>query len=234
MRPPKPADEPVHRPTPPSRVVLGVCIAIVLGLNVLGLVVSATWPKLVKDHPLLLIVLSNRYRFLLLTRNDIEAVPQVVIGVLRNLASDPLYFLLGWWYGDKVLDLFRKSMGKGAVAIETTERWFRKYGDIIVFLTPSPFVCALAGASGMKPRRFWPVNIVGTIVMVTGVRLLGNVVDGPINSFLRFNERYNKWLLAAVIASTVFLVLSAGVGTQKVDALKSIDGQARAEADDGV
>lgn len=227
-----PADGPVHRAAPPPPIVLGVFIAIIVGLNVLGLVVSATWPTLVKDHPLLLIGLSNRYRFLLLTRNQIGAVPQVVIGVLRNLASDPVYYLLGWWYGDRVLELFRKSMGRGAVAIETTERWFRRYGDAIVFLTPSPFVCALAGASGMKARRFWPVNIAGTIVMVTGVRLLGGVVESPINSFLRFNERYNKWLLAAVIASTVFLVMSAGIGTQKAETLRAIDGKARAADDD--
>ena len=223
-----PADESVHRPSPPPRIVLGVFIAIVVGLNVLGLVVSATWPTLVKDHPLLLITLSNRYRFLLLTRNRIDAGPQIVIGVLRNLASDPVYFLLGWWYGDRVLGLFRKSMGKGAVAIETTERWFRRYGDAIVFLTPSPFVCALAGASGMRARRFWPVNIVGTIVMVSGVRLLGSLVESPVNAFLRFNERYNKWLLVAVIASTVFLVMTAGIGTQKVETLKAIDTEARA------
>ncbi len=223
--------EPVHQPKPPPRGVLGLFIVIVVGLNILGLTVSATWPKLVKDHPLLLIVLSNRYRYLLLTRNDIGAVPQIVIGVLRNLASDPVYYLLGWWYGDKVMALFRRSMGKGATALQNVEQWFGRYGDAIVFLSPSPFVCALAGASGMRARRFWPVNIAGTIVMVTGVRLLGGVLESPINSFLRFNERYNKWLLAAVIASTVFVVLSAGVGTQKVETLRTIDEEARAEDD---
>ena len=212
---------------PPPKWVLGVIIAIVVGLNILGFFVAATWPKLVKHHPLLLIMLSNRYRYLLLTRGQIAAVPQVIVGVLRNLASDPVYYALGWFYGDKVLDLFRKSLGKGDAVIVATERWFHKVADLIVFISPSPFVCALAGATGMRGRRFWPINIAGTITMVVGVRLLGKQINGPINSFLRFNERYNKWIFASSIAFVLFVVMNAGLGGKKAETLRDVDRSVR-------
>ena len=70
-------------------------ITVVVGLNILGWFVTAAGPRLLRDHPLLLISLSSRYRYLLLTRDRISAVPQVIVGVLRNLASDPIYWAAG-------------------------------------------------------------------------------------------------------------------------------------------
>ena len=209
-------------PRRPPRWLAPSLITVVVGLNVLGWFVTAAWPRLVKDHPLLLICLSNRYRYLLLTRDRIGAVPQVVIGVIRNLFSDPVYWAAGWFYGDKVLELFRKSLGKGDALIVKTEGWFRKYGDAIVFLTPSPFVCALAGASRMRPARFWAVNIAGTMSMMVAIRAIGSTIDGPINAFLRFNERYNKYLIALSLAAVVWVIFNAGVGS-KADKVRSID-----------
>ena len=214
-----------HHPRPP-RWLAPVLIAVVVGLNILGWIVTAAWPRLLRDHPLLLICLSNRYRYLLLTRTRIGPVPQVVVGVLRNLASDPIYWAAGWFYGDKVLGLFRQSVGKGDVIIAKTEDWFQRFGDLIVFITPSPFVCALAGATRIRPRRFWAVNIAGTISMMVGLRLIGSAIESPINAFLRFNERYNKILIAISIAAVVFVIFNAGFGgkTQKV---RDIDNEAQ-------
>ena len=158
--------EPAHESSatrlPPPKFVLWMLIGVVVGLNILGFVVGGAWPKLVKEHPLLLICLSSRYRFLLATAPKIDALPQIAIGVLRNLASDPVYFALGYYYGDAALDWFRRSMGKASQVIDATERWFHKYGLLIVFITPSPFICALAGATRERPRRFWAANVVGT------------------------------------------------------------------------
>lgn len=210
----------------PPRWLAPTLITVVVGLNILGWFVTAAGPRLLRDHPLLLISLSSRYRYLLLTRDRISAVPQVIIGVLRNLASDPIYWAAGWFYNDKVLELFRKSLGRGGVIIEKTEGWFQKYGDAIVFLTPSPFVCALAGASRMRPARFWATNIAGTVSMMVAIRVIGSTIDGPIKAFLRFNERYNKYLLALSLAAVIFVVFNAGLGG-KAKKVRAIDDDTR-------
>src|SRR5688500_9328512 len=53
-----------------------------------------TWPSMVTDHPLLLITLSSKNRFLLLTAPQLGIVAFFVVGFLRLVVTDPLTYLL--------------------------------------------------------------------------------------------------------------------------------------------
>lgn len=214
----------------PPRWLFWSFVTVVVGLNLLGMVVGASWPRLLRDHPLLLNILSNRYRFLLAAAPRVPAVPQIIIGILRNLASDPVYWGIGYFYGDQAIEWFRRSMGKADQVIVATERWFHRYGAVIVFITPSPFVCALAGATRMKPRKFWAANLAGTTTIVILLRLLSKVIRSPLEAFLRFSGRYNNWLLILSVAVVLLVVFNAGMGARgQVEGLKDLDEKAGRE-----
>ena len=49
--------------------------------------------------------MNARNRNLILVTNQLDAVSYYVVGTLRLLLSDPLFFLIGYWYGDTALDV---------------------------------------------------------------------------------------------------------------------------------
>lgn len=66
-------------------------IALVTALGSIG---TALTPYLSVHHPLALLALEARDRNLLLARH-VALLPYVVVGSLRRLSTDPLFFLLG-------------------------------------------------------------------------------------------------------------------------------------------
>ena len=78
-------------------------MAPIVGLIVISNVGDALAPKLVEDNPLLLIAMNARNRNLILVTNQLDAVSYYVVATLRLLLSDPLFFLIGYWYGDTAL-----------------------------------------------------------------------------------------------------------------------------------
>ena len=69
---------------------------------------------------------------------------------LRLTLSDPLFYLLGYWYGDAALVwMERRSPARGASMLRAVERWFGKASYPLVFLAPNNYICLFAGAAGM-------------------------------------------------------------------------------------
>ena len=60
---------------------------------------AALAPTLVDTHPLLLIAMNARNRNLALTTNLLDPIPYYVVGFTRLVISDPLFYLLGFFYG---------------------------------------------------------------------------------------------------------------------------------------
>ena len=127
--------------------------------------VFADWfaAALIDDHPLLQMMLNGRIRYLLLASNQIEAVPFFVVGFLRQVLTDPLFYLLGLWYGDAALRWAEKKTGETGL-VPWLKRAFDRYGSVIIAVAPNGYVCLLAGAAGMKVRKFFILNVGGTIV----------------------------------------------------------------------
>ena len=225
-------DTATHRP-PPPKWVLWLLVGSVAGLYVLGFVTASLTPKLLKDSPLALIALSPRYRNFLLTWNRIDVLPFVVVGTLRLLVSDPIYFLLGRFYGDGAIRWFENSMGGpegGGRLVRITEGWFKKVSNLLSAFAAGPIVCVLAGASGMKPRRFFTLDALGTIVVVVVLRLFGRVLKSPVGAVTRFNAHYWKWLTIAAIVSTVIFLVNGGRAHKRLGSiteLEELDREAR-------
>src|SRR5690349_8448831 len=73
----------------------------IIALVILNTVGDALAVRLVNHHPLLLIAMNARNRNLVLVTNHLGWVSYYTVGTLRLLVSDPLFFLIGYWYGDR-------------------------------------------------------------------------------------------------------------------------------------
>jgi membrane protein DedA with SNARE-associated domain len=195
---------PEERATP-SRRTLVLIVAPIIVLITIGTVGNAIHPALLKSHPMWLVAMEPRTRSLLLVANKgVALLPFVVVAVLRKLASDPLFFLLGFLYGDNAVAWVERRFDNNSGIIRRIERLFRRAAPVMVFFFPGPLVCVLAGATGMKVRTFAFFNVVGTFVAVVFYYWLAESIKGPLDAVNNFYSRYFKWLLVVSIGLTLF------------------------------
>ncbi|MDP1792844.1 MAG: hypothetical protein Q8K63_01800 [Acidimicrobiales bacterium] len=167
----------------------------IVAFSVAGTAVNLAAPKLINDHPLVVIFFNPINRYLLLAANRVETWEFFAVGFFRLTLTDPLYFMLGHWFGDGALDWIEQKTG-GTGMIPTIKKWFGKAGPAIVLLAPNAYVCVLAGASGMKVRLFIALNAVGTIGRLILIKATGEALEAPLDGVLDFVKRY-QWQLVA-------------------------------------
>lgn len=200
-----------HRWTPPRwvlRSLLGFIVAITV-TNAIGDVLAA---GLVETHPLWLIAMNSRKRWILAVVPHTDLAPFFVVAVLRQLLSDPVYYLLGRWYGDAGARWIEKRMGDGGTIIRWLETGFAKASWPMVAIFPNHIICMLAGASGMPPAIFVILNLGGTMAAIAIFRTFGDVFGGPIEAVTGFLNEY-RWPLIAL--SFAFVALNAALQRRK-------------------
>ena len=181
-------------------------VAPIVALIAAAYVGDALTTTLARDHPLLLVLLNARSRVLVLTTNQLDAVSYYLGAGLRLLASDPLFYLLGRWYGDAMIVWVEKRSKTFGEQIRLYERGFAKAAYPFVFLMPNPYICLFAGASGMQLGSFFTLNILGTLARLYLIRWLGKAFDSPIQSVLSFFARYRVPLFVISTALVVFII----------------------------
>jgi membrane protein DedA with SNARE-associated domain len=196
----------VERKRPPKAVVgtiIGMLIAMVIANNV-GDALTTSWAE---HHPAGLIALNSRNRILVLTTNQLDAWSYYSIATLRLLASDPLFYLLGRWYGDGAIRWVEKKSSGYGQSLRWLEKAFAKAAYPLVFLMPNNAICLFAGAAGMSVAVFFALNVLGTFARLYAIRVLGATFDAPIEDVLDFFARYRVQLLilsvGLVLASVV-------------------------------
>jgi membrane protein DedA with SNARE-associated domain len=210
-------------------------VAPIVALTVLGTLATAFTPVLAAKHPLLLIALDARNRMLVLARK-VDLVPFVAVALLRRTLSDPLFYLLGRYYGDNAVRWLEKKGGGGDL-VKITEKGFRRAGYPMVFLFPGAVVCALAGATGMSPLGFLTANVAGTLTSILLVRRFSTAIANPVEGLLRF---FNRHLVATTVVSVGLVVLSLVLnrvqgkleGTSIDDLERQLEGDRPGEPDD--
>ena len=190
----------------PSRSRVALVVVPIIGLIVAAYVGDALTTTLARDHPLLLVLLNARSRILVLTTNQLDAVSYYTAAGLRLLASDPLFYLLGRWYGDAMIVWVEKRSKTFGEQIRLYEMAFAKAAYPLVFIMPNPYICVFAGASGMRIGSFFTLNIVGTIARLYLIRRLGEAFDEPIKGVLGFFGRYRLPLFVLSVALMVFII----------------------------
>ena len=180
-------------------------VAPIIVFITIGTVGNAIHPALLKSHPLLLIAMEPRTRYLLLVANKgVALLPFVAWAVARRLSSDPLFFLLGHLYGDNAVAWVERRFDNNSGMVRRIERVFRRAAPVVVFFFPGPLVCVLAGATGMNVMTFAVCNVVGTFVAVIFYYYLAGTIRGPLDAINNFYSHYFKYLLVLSIGFTLY------------------------------
>ena len=207
----------------PSRRTLWLLLAPVIALSVLGLVADIFAAALVKDHPLVQIFLNPRVRYLALAANNTDPVPFFVVGFVRLVLLDPVYYLLGYFYGDTALRWIERKMGDTEGMLRMLERGFAKASYPMVMIAPNQFICVLAGAAGMRPIVFVTLNLVGTVLRLLLIEQVADFFSGPLDSLLNFITRYRWWLVgfSAVLFGFQF-VMQRKQGKSDIESISKV------------
>jgi hypothetical protein len=194
-----------ERPTPPpSRrrlALLTVPIVVVTGLGSLG---TALTPYLSVHHPLALLVLEARDRNLVLARH-VGLLPYVVVGSVRRLCTDPLFFLLGRDFGEAAVRWIERKGGGRVVRL--LEKAFRRAAYPMLVVFPGAVVCTLAGETGIPTGTFMTIVVARTVVAVFAIRALANAFGAQVDAVLRFFDRYTIPATAASIVAVLAWIL---------------------------
>ena len=208
----EPAPSPSARAIPPpranpSRRTLFLLVAPIVVLVIGGYVANAIWPALLRSHPLWLVALDPRNRWLVLVSNKVSVGPFMAVGFLRRVASDPLFFALGYLYGDRAVRWVERRFAPDTGLVPWMEQNFNKFSPFLVFFFPGALVCVLAGAMGMNPVLFGVLNVAGTIGILVVLYQFGDVFSGPVSAFTRFIDRNFKVFMAISIVLTIYYFL---------------------------
>lgn len=193
---------------PPGKHTLKLLAVPIVGLIILSNVGNALAPDLVNRHPLQLIAMNSSNRNLILVTNQLDAVSYYLVGCLRLLVADPLFFLIGYWYGDTALRWMEQRTKTFGKSLRQWEGWFGKAAYPIVFFAPNQYICMFAGAAGMNVIGFFVTNIAGTLTRLYLIRRVGETFQSPIENVLDFIGDYRTPLLVLSIVLFAFMTVN--------------------------
>lgn len=206
----------------------------ILAVVVVGTLGNMFHPTLLRDHPLWLVAMEPRNRFLLLVAAKVDFVPFLLVATVRRLISDPLFFLLGYLYGDTGVRWIERRMGDDVGIVRAIEKGFSKAAPLMVFLFPGAVVCVLAGATGMSPAVFLVLNLLGTLVVVTLLYQFAEVFDGPLGAVNRFYGDNSRLLtVVSIVAVVVWLWGQRRRGTSDLRSISAIEKELDDASDGG-
>jgi membrane protein DedA with SNARE-associated domain len=212
------------RREPPSRRTLLLIIAPIIVLVIASNVGDALAPSLVTRHPLLLIALNARNRNLVLVTNQLDPFPYYTVGTLRLLLSDPLFYVLGYLYGDAAVTWMERKAPTYGRVMRTAERFFATAAYPLVFIAPNNYICLFAGAAGMPVLAFVILNLTGTVARLYLIRVVGDIFESPIQSILDFIKDYRIPLLIITIGLVAFSVWNEHrLGKGEIGALTNLE-----------
>ncbi len=205
----------LERGQPPSRWVVRLVIGYVVVTQVAAIVGDLNTALWFDRHPALLIALNPRNRILTLTTIHLDAATYYTVGFLRLVASDPVYYLLGYWYGDRAIAwIERRSRTYGPI-IREGQNYFRKIAYPLIFIMPNNIICAMSAATGVRILPFIALNLSGTVARLVLIRQLGETFESPLQGVGGFIAEYRIQIFiisAIAVAWTVYNEFFSGQG----------------------
>ena len=204
VAPALPPDHPTH-----PRWLLPTLTAGIVALVAASNIGNMVWAGWVDDHPLGLLALNSSNKYLLATSISLDLVPMVLVATLRLLAPDPIFFAMGWLYGDRALHWARRTFPGSTGLLDqakTDPRLVHKVLNVLVVVAPNNLVCLVAGVVRFPIKRFIVLNIVGTVGRVLLMRWIGLFFEDQIEDVLEVVNRYQTWLIwgsVAVVAAVL-------------------------------
>jgi membrane protein YqaA with SNARE-associated domain len=180
-----------------ERTLLTLFLVPVSVLAIAGIVGNALFPTLVADAPSLVPALTTRADRLLLVAPLVPGEVFLSVALVRELIGDPLFYLFGRRYGDVGIRWLERRSGPDAKWLRTVERVFRRAAYVVVAVWPINVVCLLAGATKMRPLAFFSLNVTGTIIRITLIYYLSDLLEDPLRDIAAFITRY-QWYLTPI------------------------------------
>lgn len=212
--------------------IVGTLLVILVVMSTVGDLLTTT---LADTHPAWLIALNSRNRILALVTNQLDPWSYYGIAMTRLLVSDPLFFLLGHWYGDAAIVWMEKRTKTWGDLLRQLERWFGKAAYPLVFLAPNNPICLFAGAAGMPIRAFVALNVSGTVARLYIIRMFGKQFEDPIANLLDFFREYRLPLFGlSLVLLLISIALEAKKGEPEITSYTHLDDELEAaeRADD--
>ena len=226
-----PSDTPAPRRL--SKRSLSLIIGIIIVLVIGGWVGDAAAGYLVDHHPLWLIVLNARNRNLVLVVNHVDAVPYYVVGTFRLLLSDPLFYILGYFYGDAGIKWMERQAPTYGRMMRSAEKWFGVAAYPLVFFAPNNYICLFAGAAGMAIPVFVILNVTGTVFRLWIIQVIGNIFDKPIDSVIGFIQDYRVPVIIVSVLLVLFTIWNERrQGETEIEGLRHLEEELEAEQSD--
>ncbi|MGK2959178.1 MAG: hypothetical protein ACSLFB_12455 [Acidimicrobiales bacterium] len=211
-----------------------IMLLVPIGILVIGAQIGQAFvAKLAVEHPLLLIALDPRNRHMILASGRLDTISYFLVGTGRLLLSDPLFYLLGFWYGETAISWMNRRGGSIGQALKQAEWAFSKAMYPMLFVLPNNYICLFAGAQRMSPATFLSINIAGTITRLILIRQIGSVLEEPLKDLLGFFKEYQLQLtILGVSAIGLQIAYDRFRGTGEIEALAELEHEIEALEDE--
>lgn len=184
-------------------------------LTALGYAGEALFPALAgiedsaKDaqRPLVLLMLTPSLRNFTLMSTSLDPWSYFGLGVPRVLLTDPLYYLLGFWYGDSAIKWMERRTRTLGTSMRQVEQSFSRFAYPILFALPYVFTNLLAGAARLKLWKVLLVRAAGIATRIALVRWLGWQFDGVLDDILHWIGEHRGPLLIVTVGLVLLTIL---------------------------
>jgi membrane protein DedA with SNARE-associated domain len=212
----------------PGKARLSILIGTIIALLVAANLGNAFFPTLSTEYPLILIALSAANRNLILASGQLPFVAYFVVATIRLILPDIAFFYLGYDYGDRALAWMERRTPRVGAMLRELESLFGRFGYFIVVLAPllipSNPICLVAGASRMRPRVFWALNLFGIVARVLIMMWIGDVFSDAVGWLLDFIASYRIPLTVVTVGLVGFTFWrETRAGTSKIQQLLELE-----------
>ena len=197
------------------------CVFLISCVNILGKLADVLILILGQMPTVLLLLNANDVNLTIASAANVPFYSFIIIGVVRRVIEDCLYFFSGRWYGKDIVAYLtkenRRSWLKVSKAkVRESERLMREYGVAILLVLPGALTCFAYGMAkrGSRRRTFLFLDSLGAALRVVLFRVAGKGAKKALGlSAVRYlaavGMKYKE--LAMTVGGTVLAVIGAGV-----------------------
>lgn len=182
-------------------------LAAFIFLVVCSNVANSVYADFVRSHPLGLISLSSRNRYLAMTAIDADMSwwSWAAIATLRLGAAAVVCHMLGRVFGDRALRWFWRFLGMREDGVRQFEKQFEIAEWILVPLfVGSNLVFVISGAARSSWKRLVPLFLVGVAGRLALLWWLAHAFESQLTSIVDFLTRH-QWKIIIISVALVLL-----------------------------
>ncbi len=145
----------------------------------------------------------------------LNVIVVILVGALANLAGSLLAYWLGWWGEDHLVRSLIRKYGKYVLIseheYEHSEKWFRKYGEKIVFFSRilpvvRTFISLPAGIAKMNLKRFIIFTFIGSLIWSALLTYIGYTLGKNWHSLEVYYRKFEYVIVFAGIALVAYYI----------------------------